>query len=72
MNKNKGLVIIIIVLAAAIAGISYFAFMQTEKNKEMSELFAIEKQEMENEYSNFATQYDEPTILSAKSWKAKS
>ena len=62
MNKNKGLVIIIIVLAAAIAGISYFAFMQTEKNKEMSELFAIEKQEMENEYSNFATQYDELQI----------
>ena len=62
MNKNKGLVIIIIVLAAAIAGISYFAFMQTEKNKEMSELFAIEKQEMENEYSNFATQYDEVQI----------
>lgn len=62
MNKNKGLVIIIIVLAAAIAGISYFAFMQMEKNKEMSELFAIEKQEMENEYSNFATQYDELQI----------
>ena len=62
MNKNKGLVIIIIVLAAAIAGISYFSFLQTEKNKEMSELFAIEKQEMENEYSNFATQYDEVQI----------
>ena len=32
------------------------------QNKEMSELFAVEKLEMENEYSTFATQYDELQI----------
>lgn len=59
MNKNKGLIIAIIVLAVIVVGVSYFALRQTQQNKEMSELFAIEKEEMENEYSRFATQYDE-------------
>lgn len=62
MNKNKSLIIIIVALAIVIAGVSFFALKQTQKNKEMAELFAIEKQEMENEYSNFATQYDELQI----------
>ena len=34
----------------------------TKENKEMSELFAVEKLEMENEYTTFATQYDELQI----------
>ena len=46
MNKNK----------------SFFAIHQMRQNKEMSELFAVEKLEMENEYSTFATQYDELQI----------
>ena len=62
MNKNKSFIIIIVALAIVIAGVSFFALKQTQKNKEMAELFAIEKQEMENEYSNFATQYDELQI----------
>lgn len=59
MDKNKKLVIIIIVLVAIIAVVGFLAFNESRKNKEMSELFAVEKQEMENEYSTFATQYDE-------------
>ena len=59
MNKNKSLIIIIVVLAIIIAGVSFFAVQQMQQNKEMSELFAVEKMEMENEYSTFATQYDE-------------
>ena len=62
MNKNKSLIIIIVVLAIVIAGVSFFAVHQMQQNKEMSELFAIEKMEMENEYSTFATQYDELQI----------
>lgn len=61
MDKNKSLVIII-VLAIAVAGVTFFALHQMQQNKEMSELFAIEKLEMENEYSTFATQYDELQI----------
>jgi DNA repair exonuclease SbcCD ATPase subunit len=59
MNKNKLLILIIVILAVAVGGISYFALRQTQQNKEMSELFAVEKLEMENEYTTFATQYDE-------------
>lgn len=47
MNKNKSLIIIIVVLAIIIAGVSFFAVHQMQQNKEMSELFAVEKMEME-------------------------
>jgi hypothetical protein len=43
-------------------GVSFYAFHQAKENKEMSELFAVEKLEMENEYTTFATQYDELQI----------
>ena len=59
MDKNKKLIIIIILLIAIIGGVSFFAFYQVQENKEMTELFAIEKEEMENEYTTYATQYDE-------------
>ena len=62
MNKSRNLIIIIILLVLAIGGISFFAFRQVQENKEMSELFAIEKEEMENEYTTFANQYDELQI----------
>lgn len=59
MNKTKNLIIIIVLLIIIIGGVSFFAFRQVQENKEMTELFAIEKEEMENEYTTFATQYDE-------------
>lgn len=59
MDKTKNLIIIIILLIIIIGGVSFYAFRQTQENKEMTELFAIEKEEMENEYTTFATQYDE-------------
>ena len=62
MQKNKTLVIIIALLVILFGGISFFAVHQFQKNKEMTQLFAIEKEEMENEYSTFATQYDELQI----------
>lgn len=62
MDKNKNLIIIIVLLIIIIGGISFFAFYQVKENKEMTELFAIEKEEMENEYTTFATQYDELQI----------
>lgn len=62
MEKNKKLTIIIAALIVIVAGTAFFAFNEMRKNQEMTELFAIEKQEMENEYSTFATQYDELQI----------
>ena len=59
MDKSKNLIIIIILLVIIIGGVSFYAFRQNQEKKEMTELFAIEKEEMENEYTTFATQYDE-------------
>ncbi len=59
MDKNKIQIIIIVLLIAIVGGVSFFALRQVEQNKEMTELFAIEKEEMENEYTTFANQYDE-------------
>ena len=60
--NNKKFIIAIIILAVIVAIVSFFAVNEARKNKEMSQLFAVEKQEMENEYSTFATQYDELQI----------
>ena len=50
----------ILLIAAIIMGV---LLMDSRKqNEEMQELFAIEKEELENEYSSFATQYDELQI----------
>ncbi len=62
MQKNKTLIITIIALVILFAGAAFFGINQMQKNKEMTQLFAIEKEEMENEYSTFATQYDELQI----------
>ena len=62
MDKNKKFIWIIGLQIVIIGGVSFFAVHQVQKNKEMSQLFSIEKEEMENEYSTFATQYDELQI----------
>ena len=62
MDKSKKLIIVIILLVVIIGGVSFYAFHQAKENKEMSKLFAVEKLEMENEYTTFATQYDELQI----------
>ena len=72
--KTKGKVrsisvggIIVIVLAfVAVAGIAFFYMLSWQKSQqnieEMTQLFEIEKEEMENEYSGFAVQYDEMKV----------
>lgn len=65
MNKK----ILIPIIAIALLLIGALAFLgirlsQANKaNEEMVQLFELEKEEMENEYSSFATQYDEMQIL---------
>ena len=65
MNKK----ILIPIIAGAVLLIGALAFLgirlsQANKaNEEMVQLFELEKEEMENEYSTFATQYDEMQIL---------
>ena len=62
MEKNKKLIGAIIILIIIVAGVSFLAVNEFRKNKEMTEVFAVEKQEMENDYSTFAAQYDELQI----------
>jgi len=63
MNSKRTLIIILIaLLALALATVSYFLVQKNNENKEMAALFELEKEEMENEYSTFANQYEELQI----------
>lgn len=61
MNK-KLLIPLVLLIIALIAGVFYLANglnEQKKENAEMQELAALDKQEMENEYQQFADQYSE-------------
>lgn len=56
---KKTLIPILILLFIAIIALIFLLRIKTVENREMLQLFEIEKEEMENEYSGFAIQYDE-------------
>ena len=61
MNK-KVLIPLIVAVVLLVAGVAYLAVSlssQRQANKEMQELAALDKKEMENEYEQFARQYSE-------------
>ena len=65
MNK-KNLIIIIAAATVLVGAIAFLGVRLSKANKaneEMVQLFELEKEEMESEYSTFATQYDEMQIL---------
>lgn len=55
--------LLLLALIAALAFLGYRLSQANKANEEMVQLFELEKEEMENEYSTFATQYDEMQIL---------
>lgn len=60
MGRKKGLIIsFIILLIIAVATVTYLLFQEKKDKGDMAQLFALEKEEMENEYTRFANQYDE-------------
>ncbi len=59
MNKKSLLVIAVSVLVIALIGITYLLFTEKQNNRELIEEFALEKEDLENEYTRFAQQYDE-------------
>lgn len=65
MNKKNILIFVMaaVVVAAIIALLSLKLHRANVENEEMTQLFEIEKEEMENEYSTFATQYDEMQVM---------
>ncbi len=61
MNK-KIVPVLAVIIALLVAGVAYLGYKvnaQDQDNKELQELAALEKQEMENEYQQFADQYSE-------------
>ncbi|MCQ2065209.1 MAG: hypothetical protein MJY66_05040 [Bacteroidaceae bacterium] len=65
-KKGKtGTVIAVIAIAALACAVAYLLFSLRKSNQdieEMTQLFEIEKEEMESEYSSFAVQYDEMQV----------
>ena len=59
MNKKSLLIIAVSVLVIALIGITYLRFTEKQSNRELIEEFALEKEDLENEYTRFAQQYDE-------------
>jgi len=58
-KKTIWVSIAITLLIIIIAGVSYLLLMEKKANKELTQEFDIDKQELENEYTHFANQYDE-------------
>ena len=58
MNK-KVLAAIIVLLLAGMGWLAYSLMQEKQANKDMEELAALDKQEMEKQYQEFALQYDE-------------
>lgn len=65
-KSGKTGLIIAIIAAVLLAGAAVYLFIDSQSKgreiEEMTQLFEIEKEEMENEYSGFAVQYDEMKV----------
>ena len=65
-KTGKAGLVIVIIAAVLLAGAAVYLFIdgrnKSREIDEMSQLFAIEKEEMENEYSGYAVQYDEMKV----------
>jgi len=58
-KKNNGLIIAVGVLVVAMIAVTYLLFSEKQNNKELVQVFELEKEELENDYTRFSTQYDE-------------
>ena len=59
MNKKSLLIAAVAVLVIAIIGITYLLFTEKKANREMVQEFQLDKEDLENEYSQFVQKYDE-------------
>lgn len=58
-DKSKLLIVAVTVLALAFIGITWLLFSEKKTNYELIQGFELEKEDLENEYTRFAQQYDE-------------
>ena len=59
MNKKSLLIAAVAVLVIAIIGITYLLFTEKKANRELVQDFQLDKEDLENEYSQFVQKYDE-------------
>ena len=62
MNKKSLLIAAVAVLVIAIIGITYLLFTEKKANRELVQEFQLDKEDLENEYSQFVLKYDELKI----------
>lgn len=63
MNKKSLLIAAVAILVIAIVGITYLLFTEKQANRELVQEFQLDKEDLENEYTQFAQQYDELKII---------
>lgn len=59
MSKKSLLIVAVAILVIAIVGITYLLFTEKQANRELVQEFQLDKEDLENEYSQFSKQYDE-------------
>lgn len=59
MNKKSLLIAAVAILVIAIIGITYLLFTEKKANRELVQEFQLDKEDLENEYSQFVQKYDE-------------
>ena len=59
MNKKGILIAAVAVLVIAIIGVTYLLFTEKQANRELVQEFQLDKEDLGNEYTRFAQQYDE-------------
>lgn len=59
MNKKSLLIAAVAILVIAIIGVTYLLFTEKQTNRELVQEFQLDKEELENEYTRFAQEYDE-------------
>ena len=59
MNKKSLLIAAVAVLVIAIIGITYLLFTEKKANRELVQEFQLDKEDLENEYSQSVQKYDE-------------
>ncbi|MCI1647581.1 MAG: hypothetical protein LKI39_03600 [Bacteroides sp.] len=58
-NKNKLLIIISTILVLLLIGLTVLLLSEKQTNKELTQEFQLDKEDLENQYTDFAKQYDE-------------
>ncbi|MCD7900028.1 MAG: hypothetical protein LUH22_09175 [Bacteroides sp.] len=58
-KKTIGLIVAVSVLIIAMLGVTYLLIAEKQNNRELVQVFEAEKEELESEYTRFATRYDE-------------